>query len=136
MVKTIRFSPTEWGRIKEYLRQNPALESVSMLGRVAVMEFMHSRQALALHPLQRTDATARPSFLWDYAMTEPQAQELLRHAPMDQKKWLIARILEKVPLPEVLRFLTLEQIDQALPHVRLNPKVKKHWQEALLLWKS
>lgn len=134
ILKTIRFSPEEWRRVKGYLRQNPALGTVSGLGRIAVLELIRTRDALPLRPLKEAGSGERPSFLWDYDLTEDQVRELLWHAPMDQKKWLIARILERSPLQEVLRYLTVEQIRQALPRVRIDPKGKRHWQEAVELW--
>lgn len=134
ILRTIRFSPEEWGRLKQYLRQNPALGTLSSLGRVAVLEFIRTREALPLRPLEDAGSGERPLFLWDYDLTEDQVRELLWHAPMDRKKWLIARILERSPLQEVLRYLTVEQIRRALPRVRVHPKSRRHWQEAVELW--
>ena len=134
ILKTIRFSVGEAQEIQEYLSQNPCFESVSSLGRVALMEFIRARRALALSPLTANEK--KPSFLWDYDLTEAQVEEILRHAPLDQRKWLIARILERAPLQEVLRFLTIKEIRQALPHLRMDLKTKRHWQEAVELWTS
>jgi len=136
-LKTIRFSPEETREIDRYLRLNPSFESLSSLGRVAVMEFIRTRRALNLQPLEEEAAARRrPSFLWDYDLTEAQIHEILRHAPSDQRRWLIARILERAPYREVFRYLTVAQVRQALPSLRMNPKVKRHWQEAVELWTS
>ncbi len=136
ILKTIRFSSKEARAIADYLRQNPSLDSISSLGRVAIMEFIRTRTALSLHPLCERPRHARPSFLWDYDLTEAQAHEILRHAPFDQHKWLMARILERARLEEVFHYLPIEQIHDALPHLRLPPAVKRHWQEAIALWTS
>lgn len=133
-LKTIRFTQEEAKAIQVYLRQNPSVESVSSLGRIAVMEFIHTRQTLALQPLEKSRVHERPSFLWDYDLTEAQVQEILRHAPFDQRKWLIARILERARFEEVFRYLTVEQIREALPFLRMDAKTKHHWQEAIELW--
>jgi len=133
-LKTIRFSPEEWSGIQSYLRDNPSFESISSLGRVAIMDFIKGRSFLLLSPLPDAQKESRPSFLWDYDLTEAQVRELLRHAPFEQRKWLMARILERGSLEEVLRYLTVEEIQKALPSLRINPKVKRHWQEAVKLW--
>lgn len=136
ILKTIRFTPTEEKSINEYLRRNKAFDSLSSLGRVAVMEFIHTRTTLTLSPISQHSAQARPSFLWDYDLTEAQVHEILQHEPFKQRKWLIARILERAPLQEVWRYLTMEQIRDALPHLRMDPKTQRHWQEAIELWTS
>lgn len=134
VLKTIRFAPGELREIQQYLRGNPSFESISSLGRVSMMEFIRTRRMLSLHPLERSQRGERPSFLWDYDLTETEVQEILQHAPMDQRKWLIARILERAPLPEVFRYLTVRQIQESLPHLRIGPKIKRHWEEAVELW--
>lgn len=133
---TIRFAPEEWGQIRAYLRQNRSFESVSSLGRVALMEFIRTRRELPLEPVQVNSKEGRPSFLWDYDLTESQVREILRHAPFQERKWLIGRILERASLQEVLRYLSPEEIRKALPRLRMNTKVKNHWQEAVDLWKK
>ena len=135
-LKTIRFSPGEMSEILRYLNQNRSFESLSSLGRVAIMEFIRTRSQMPLHPLETKAPSGRPEFLWDYDLTESQVREILAHAPMGERAWLIARILERSSLQEALRYLTAEEIRQALPHVRMDPKVKSHWQEAVELWQT
>jgi hypothetical protein len=134
ILKTIRFTSKEARAIEDYLRHNPSLDSISSLGRVAIMEFIRTQTSLSLHPLCERPRHARPSFLWDYDLPEAQVHEILRHSPFDQHRWLIARILERARLEEVLHYLTIEQIRDALPHLRLPPAVTRHWQEAIALW--
>ncbi len=134
VIKPIRFSPKEWARIRTYLGQNSAFESLSSLGRVAILEFIGTRRSLSLEPLRAGGDQKRPSFLWDYDLSEAQAREILRSAPLEQKKWLIARILERATLQETLAYLTLDEISRALPHLRMDARVKRHWEEALELW--
>ncbi len=136
VLKTIRFTPTEEKSINEYLRRNRVFDSISNLGRVAVMEFIRTRAMLPLSPLPQSSTQTRPSFLWDYDLTEAQVHEILQHEPFEQRKWLIARILERAPLEEVWRYLTMEQIRDALPHLRMDPKTQRHWQEAIDVWTS
>lgn len=134
-LRTIRFSPGELKEIRNYLQRNPFFDSLSSLGRVAVREFIHNREAIPLRPVQN-ELRQRPSFLWDYDLSEAQVQEILQHAPFEEQKWLIARILERAPFRDVFRYLTLQKILKSLPVLRMNPKVERHWREALELWSA
>ena len=134
VVATIRFSRKEMGELERYLQRNAYFDSLSSLGRVATMEFVRTRTALPLRPNLRQDGVKRPWFLWDYDLTEAQVQELLTHAPFEQRKWLLGRMLERLGPEEIVRYVSLEALQQALPHLRLNEKIKRHWEEALAVW--
>ncbi len=136
VVVTIRFTHKEMGELLRYLRRNAYFDSLSSLGRVAMMEFVRTRTALTLTPNLTQQDRKRPWFLWDYALTEAQVQELLTHAPFEQRKWLLGRMLERLGPAEIVRYVSLETLHQALPHLRLDEKVKRHWDEALALWTS
>ena len=137
-LKTIRFSPPEARELRTYLRRNPSFDSVSSLGRAAILGFIRERRQMELHPKnsarpEQQKDLPRPAFLWDYDLDEAQARGILQTAGT-QRRWLMARILERLKLSEVLKYLTLEQIQQELPQLRLDPKIKRHWEEALRLW--
>ena len=134
VVATIRFSRNERAEIERYLRRNASFDSISSLGRVAMMEFVRTRTALALQPNRGQESGERPWFLWDYDLTEAQVQELLTHAPFAQRKWLLARMLERLGPEEIVRYVSLEALQEALPHLRLKEQVKRHWEEAITLW--
>ena len=134
IVTTIRLTPEESKEVKTYLRQNPSFATISQLGRVATMEFIRTKTSLPLRPSSHRPTSQRPWFLWDYDLTEAQVQELLHHAPLAQRSWLIARILERLKPPEVFDYLSLEEIAAALPRLRMDPQVAAHWQEAITLW--
>lgn len=134
VIATIRLSRNEMRAIERYLQRNASFDSLSSLGRVAMMEFIHTRTALPLQPNRRETGGARPWFLWDYDLTEAQAHELLTHAPFEQRKWLLGRMLERLKPDEIVRYVSLEALRQALPHLRLDDRVKRHWEEALAIW--
>ncbi|MBI2870645.1 MAG: hypothetical protein HYY14_02915 [Candidatus Omnitrophica bacterium] len=131
---TMRFLPQELKEIQSYLRKNPLFTSISSLGRAATMEFIHTRREVALFPQGGFKEKERPSFLWDYDLTEAQVREILRHSPFEERKWLIARILDRLGPPEIFSYLSVSEIKRALPELRMDPKVKRHWQEAVDLW--
>jgi hypothetical protein len=134
IVATIRFSDKEMAELARYLRRNPSFDSLSSLGRVATMEFIRNRTALVLQPNLGETGGKRPWFLWDYDLTEAQVQELLTHAPFEQRKWLLARMLERLGPDEIIRYVPLEALRQALPRLRLDEKIRRHWEEAIAVW--
>lgn len=134
VIMTIRFSRKEMGELARYLRRNASFASLSSLGRVATMEFVRTRTTLALEPTPGQAGSKRPWFLWDYDITDAQVQELLTHAPAQQRAWLLGRMLERLGPSEIVRYVSLETLQQALPTLRLEEKIKRHWQEAIAAW--
>jgi hypothetical protein len=136
VIATIRFNHKEMQQLQRYLQHNDYFDSLSSLGRVATMEFIRTKTALALQPNVGQSSGKRPWFLWDYDLTEAQVHELLTHAPFEQRKWLLGRMLERLGPNEIVQYVSLEALQQALPHLRLDAKVKRHWEEAIALWTS
>lgn len=134
VVATIRFSRKEIRELERYLRRNAYFDSISSVCRVATMEFVRTRTALALQPNLGQAGGKRPWFLWDYDLSEAQVHELLTHAPFEQRKWLLGRMLERLGPAEIVRYASLDALRQALPHLRLDEKVKRHWEEAIAVW--
>ena len=56
------------------------------------------------------------------------------HAPFEQRKWLLGRMLERLKPNEIVRYVSLDTLQQALPHLRLEEKLRRHWEEAIALW--
>ena len=98
------------------------------------MEFIRTRTMVALQPILGQEGGKRPWFLWDYDLTEAQVQELLTHAPFEQRKWLLGRMLERLGPTEIVRYVPLDALRQALPRLRLAPRIKRHWEEAIAVW--
>lgn len=134
VVATIRFSRNEIRELEGYIRRNAYFDSVSSLGRVAVMEFVRTKTSLTLQPNLGRAGEQRPWFLWDYDLSEAQVRELLTHAPFAQRKWLLGRMLERLGPQELLGYISLDAVRRALPHLRLEAKIKRHWEEAIELW--
>ena len=122
--------------MERYLRRNAYFDSLSSLGRVATMEFVRARTALALQPNGGPGGGTRPWFLWDYDLTEAQVQELLTHAPFEQRRWLLGRMLERLGPEELVRYVSLKELRRALPHLRLDENIRRHWEEAIAVWTS
>lgn len=134
-LKTVRFKSEESKSIDLFLNNNPLFESFSSLARLAVMELIQrsgsiSWQNIVLHSKQ----DERPSFLWDYNLSNYQIKKILSHPSCEKKKWLVAKILENAKLEEVMKYLTLEDIKKYLPKLRLKQKTKDKWEYAINIW--
>lgn len=136
VVVTIRFNPKELQELSRYLRRNTYFDSLSSLGRVATLEFVRTKTTLSLQPGAGRGAHQRPWFLWDYDLTEAQVHELLTHAPFEQRKWLLGRMVERLGPVELMQYISLKTLQEALPRLRVAEKVKRHWEEAIALWIS
>lgn len=133
-LKTVRFSRLEQGFLDEYLSENPAIGSFSALARIAILDFISKSGSIPLRPIVREAPRERPSFLWDYDLSEGQMREIFG-GPLKQRLWLVARILEHAKLDEVFKYLTLREIERDLPVLRLPLKIKGHWEYALSRWR-
>lgn len=134
-LRTIRFSKEEGEIVDRYLGQNPVFDSFSSLARVAILDIIQREGVLCLNPITKGARGKRPAFLWDYDLSESQVRELLNRPGLPpQKAWLIERILTESRFEEVLEYLTLEEIRQAFPKLRLPPKTRERWAYALERW--
>ena len=133
-LKTLRLTPEEDRLVAAYLRGNPLFDGFGSLARVATLEFIRSRRSLSLCPSpEPEEGVRRPVFLWDYDLTEAQVREVLARGGKD-RDWLMGRILDQAPLQEILKYLSLDEIREALPRLRLRLKKKAHWEYALKRW--
>ena len=118
-----------------YLKQNPVFESFSSLARVATLSFIGQKQAVHLNPIQTEEPKKRPSFLWDYDLTQVQVREILNTPGFSDKKlWLVARIITQAKFEEVFNYLNVDLIKRALPKLRLPKKVRERWETTVQIW--
>lgn len=134
-LKTIRFHPEETKKIEAYLEQNPVFESFSSLGRVATLSFIGQASTLHLQPVSEEANQKRPSFFWDYDLSEWEVREILRNPGLPpQKKWLMERILSQARFEEIMNYLEIEEIERWLPSLKLPQKIGVRWSYALKRW--
>lgn len=132
-LKTVRITSVESNMVNQFLEQNPVIENFSSLARVAIMDLMAKKGSIALKPLVDEIPAQKPSFLWDYDLSEAQIHEILS-GPLETRKWMVAKILEQALFHEIWQYLTLRDIKRDLPHLRLKPKTREHWEFALRTW--
>ena len=75
-----------------------------------------------------------PYFLWDYPLSEAQVNEILKGKDEVKKRWIATRILESARLDDVFKYLTLSEIKQLFPYLKMKKSVKKAWERALNAW--
>jgi hypothetical protein len=131
-LKTSRFNKSESKLIDDYLKHNPIFESFSSLARVATLQFINEKKKIDLNQVA---PSKRPSFLWDYDLSEYEVREILDQLGLsDKKKWLIERILTQARFSEIFSYLDVKAIQSALPYLRLDPKIRERWQHSLQRW--
>ena len=135
-LKTVRLRPKENEWVEQFLKQNLWIESFSELARIAVLDFIQKRGEIPIRPITTRKNKKKLSFLWDYDLDSEDVKTILNEQPLTKKHWLVARILEHAPFEEVWNYLTLSEIVEALPKLRMNEKRKKHWEFAIREWAS
>lgn len=134
-LKTVRLSSTEAKMVDQFIEQNPAIDNFSSLARIAILDLIAKKGSITLRPLVQEEAGKKPSFLWDYDLGESQIREILS-GPLEQRKWLVAKILEHAKFDEVWKYLTPRDVERDLPSLRLNPKTREHWAFAVKIWRE
>ncbi|MBI1870051.1 MAG: hypothetical protein HYS07_02535 [Chlamydiae bacterium] len=88
-----------------------------------------------MESLKSEKGVHRPYFLWDYDLGERDIKEILSLPDLSvQKRWLMARILTQARFDDVWSYLTLDQIREALPSLRLPSNIRRRWEYALARW--
>lgn len=76
----------------------------------------------------------KPTFLWDYDMSEDEVKHALAKGNATTRHWLIARILESAKYENVWEYLNPQEIAQNFSALRLKPPVRRAWRRALDTW--
>lgn len=82
----------------------------------------------------KTKQLKRPYFLWDYNLTEEDVKRKLKEGDEYTRRWLIARILESAKFEDVWKYVSLKEILDIFPTLRLKKPVKEAWEEAFRAW--
>lgn len=79
-------------------------------------------------------AANKPYFLWDYDLTDADVRAIVRGDDETQKIWLVTRLLEAARYEDIWRYITLAELRQIFPKLRLKPQVRAAWEFALNVW--
>lgn len=73
-------------------------------------------------------------FIWDYELSPAQFMAILKDEKHPQHPWLVGRILQYARWEDIWRYLTIEQIRNVLPELRIYPPLKRCWEIAIHRW--
>lgn len=79
-------------------------------------------------------STKRPYFLWDYDLTEDDVRRILAGDNETEKIWMMSRILESATFEDVWRYVTLQDVKEMFPKLKLKPPIHRTWEYALHTW--
>lgn len=126
-LKTVRLTGSEERRISLFLDEHPYMKEFSTLVRAAIWEYLRN------YPPPHLPLTT-PRFLWEYNLTHGEIVEIIS-GPQKKRLWLVAKILEHAKWDEVWQYLDVRTIERDLPLLRLSPRTKRHWEDAIRIWK-
>lgn len=73
-------------------------------------------------------------FLWDYDLTEKDVRKILKHGDDFTKRWLVARILSSANFKDVFKYLTIEEILNIFPRLKMRKEITQAWERAFAAW--
>jgi hypothetical protein len=80
-------------------------------------------------------ADVKTHLIWEYDREVNDVQRYLQGEDIEQKRWAIARVLKYAQWSDVRKLLTVDDIEEALPHITL-PEPRRTMIERLLpTWK-
>lgn len=84
------------------------------------------------------DETAeQPDLFWDTKLSDTELRKKLAAGSAQERLWVIRRLLEYGEWEEIWKFLTLDDVEWALPRLRFrSPELQSFWQAAVTLWRE
>jgi hypothetical protein len=79
-------------------------------------------------------AVERPYFIWDYDLTEEDVRKILRGPDEDQRAWVVARLLEAARYEDIWKYISLGQLREIFPKLKLKSQVRAAWEFAMSVW--
>lgn len=73
-------------------------------------------------------------FLWDYDLSEDDVRKILRGNNETEKIWMMSRILESANYRDIWKYVSLVQVQEMFPKLRLKPSIYRAWERALYAW--
>lgn len=76
----------------------------------------------------------KPYFLWDYDMSEKDVRKILKEGDEFSRRWLIARILSSANFKDVFNYLTIKDILDIFPKLKMRKEITQAWERAFSAW--
>lgn len=77
-----------------------------------------------------------PYFLWDYDLSEREVRRILKEGDEFSRRWLVGRILESASYKDVWKYLSLKEVLEIFPTLKLKPAIKQAWEKAFKAWRA
>lgn len=81
-------------------------------------------------------ASQTPYFVWDYDLSDADVQATLRGDDETRKVWLVSRLLESARFEDVWKYISLPELRDIFPKLKLKPQVRSAWEFALQVWSA
>ena len=72
--------------------------------------------------------------MWDYDLTEADVRRILRGKNEVERRWMLGRILTNAHFDDIWTYVTVGEVAEELPSLRMRPEVKQAWENALEVW--
>lgn len=76
----------------------------------------------------------RPYFIWDYDLDDKKIRAILRGDNQTEKIWLMGRIITHARFEDIFKYVSIKEIVNLFPKLRLPPKIKQNWEYTLNVW--
>lgn len=76
----------------------------------------------------------KPYFLWDYDLTEKDVRRILKGGDEARRRWLVARILSHAHFNDVFKYLTIQDVLEIFPKLKMRKDIRIAWTRALKAW--
>lgn len=73
-------------------------------------------------------------FLWDYDYSEKDVRKMLKHGDDSTRRWLVARILSSANFKDVFNYLTIKEILDIFPKLKMRKEIMQAWERAFAAW--
>lgn len=78
--------------------------------------------------------TKRVYFFWDYDLTEEDIKKKLKEGNEYTRIWLVGRILTSAKFEDVWKYLTIKEVLDIFPKLRMRAVIKQAWERAFTAW--
>lgn len=77
------------------------------------------------------------SYFWDYPITKTHLKKILAGKEGDLDKiWAFSRLLESTPYAEIWNYISLDELRNIFPKLKLKKPIQKAWERALAVWSN
>lgn len=73
-------------------------------------------------------------YFWDYKLTRNDLRRILASGDEIKRRWAIARLVESTPLDEIWNYISLGELKEIFPRLKLKEPIRAAWEKAFKAW--